>query len=209
MSDHSTTCRRISFPSDRTVRRASLGVVLAFALAVPALAGVKTGIAAFVRGDYATAAETLTPDAEAGDAEAQFYLGLMYASGLGVEQDYLKAIDWYRKAADQDMPQAQYQLGQLYESGEVFERDYETAAELYRAAAQWGYAPAQTNLGSLYQRGLGVERDFMQAYFWLTLAVKRGYPEARQIQQNVARSIPSSARREADEVVQQWKPKTR
>ena len=37
--------------------------------------------------------------AEAGDAEAQFILGGMYVTGVGVPQDTAEAVAWYRRAA--------------------------------------------------------------------------------------------------------------
>ena len=39
--------------------------------------------------------------AEAGDAEAQYYLGLAYSFGSGMPQDDVEAVRWYRLAADQ------------------------------------------------------------------------------------------------------------
>ena len=39
--------------------------------------------------------------AEAGDAAAQFRLGVHNATGRGVEQDVTEAVRWYRLAADQ------------------------------------------------------------------------------------------------------------
>ena len=39
--------------------------------------------------------------AEAGDASAQYNLGLMHAEGRGVPQDFAEAATWYRKAAEQ------------------------------------------------------------------------------------------------------------
>jgi len=45
--------------------------------------------------------ETLE-QAEAGDAEAQYSLGVMYAYGEGVPRDKTEAVKWYRKAADRN-----------------------------------------------------------------------------------------------------------
>ena len=45
--------------------------------------------------------ETLQKKAEAGDASAQFNLGLRYAQGRGVPYDEKEALKWYRKAAEQ------------------------------------------------------------------------------------------------------------
>ena len=38
--------------------------------------------------------------AEAGDAIAQYNLGVMYEKGQGVEQDFKEAVKWWQKAAD-------------------------------------------------------------------------------------------------------------
>ena len=43
----------------------------------------------------------LRASAEAGDAEAQFILGGMYVTGVGVPQDDVAAVAWYRRAAEQ------------------------------------------------------------------------------------------------------------
>ena len=70
-------------------------------LTAPAWAGFDEAVAAYQRGDYATAIRELRPLAEQGDADAQFNLGTMYGIGLGVPQDFAKAVKWYRKAAEQ------------------------------------------------------------------------------------------------------------
>ncbi len=58
-------------------------------------------MAAYQRGDYATAIRKFRPLAEQGNAEAQFNLGGMYRQGRGVPQDDAEAMKWYRKAAEQ------------------------------------------------------------------------------------------------------------
>ncbi|WP_425537018.1 tetratricopeptide repeat protein, partial [Klebsiella pneumoniae] len=45
--------------------------------------------------------------AEAGDAKAQLFVGLVYATGEGVKQNKQTAVEWYRKAADQGDATAQ------------------------------------------------------------------------------------------------------
>ena len=40
-------------------------------------------------------------EAEAGSAQAQYNLGLMYDNGEGVPEDDGEAVKWYRKAAEQ------------------------------------------------------------------------------------------------------------
>ena len=51
--------------------------------------------------------------AEAGDAESQVNLGVMYDTGRGVPQDDAEAVRWYRLAADQGDADAQFNFGFL------------------------------------------------------------------------------------------------
>ena len=59
-------------------------------------ADYEKGFAAYAAGDYATALQEFKKDAEQGDADAQFNLGVMYHNGRGVMQDYKEAVEWYR-----------------------------------------------------------------------------------------------------------------
>jgi len=72
------------------------------AIAGPANAGpLEDGLAAYQRGDYATALEIWIPLAGRGGAEAQYNLGVAYANGHGVPQDHPEAAWWWRMAAEQ------------------------------------------------------------------------------------------------------------
>ena len=53
--------------------------------------------------------------AEAGDAEAQYTIGLTY--DMGVPQDNAEAVRWYRLAASQGYAAAQFTLGLWYDHG--------------------------------------------------------------------------------------------
>ncbi|MNY77232.1 Sel1 repeat protein [compost metagenome] len=55
--------------------------------------------------------------AEQGNANAQFNLGLRYASGVGVAKDLHKAAYWYRQAASQGHQAARKKLEALASSG--------------------------------------------------------------------------------------------
>ncbi len=61
-------------------------------------------MAAYHRGDYATALREWRPLAEQGSAIAQNNLGLMYSEGLGVPKDYAQAHKWYNLAASRCPP---------------------------------------------------------------------------------------------------------
>ncbi len=80
-------------------------------------------MAAYQRGDYATAIRELRLLCEQGNANAQFSLGAMYRNGLGVTQDCAEAVGWWRKAAEQGNAKAQYNLGFMYSSGKGVPQD--------------------------------------------------------------------------------------
>ena len=69
------------------------------------------------RGDNATALKTFQSLAAQGNAEAQNYIGQLYAHGQGVPQDYVQAREWYEKAAAQGHALAQNNLAELYYAG--------------------------------------------------------------------------------------------
>ncbi len=102
-----------------------LAVVLALliGLAVPACTEFQDGFAAYNRHDYATALQELKPLAEQGDSDAQFILGQMYYSGMGVPPHLAEAVTWYRKAAEQGHGLAQFKLGLMYDVGEGVPKD--------------------------------------------------------------------------------------
>ena len=80
--------------------------------------------------------------ANAGDADAQTELALMYANGEGVPQDYGQAVAWYRKAAEQGHAAAQFNLGFAYSNGQGVPQDYAQAVAWTRKALEQGYAVA-------------------------------------------------------------------
>ena len=69
------------------MRRILAGVVLSLMLTGGVAAGpYEDALAAYDRGDYATALRLMRPLAEQGNARAQFNLGVMYTKGQGVPQ---------------------------------------------------------------------------------------------------------------------------
>ena len=61
------------------MKRVVLTVAILLGLAAPAWAGFAEGVAAHLRGDYATALREFRPLAEQGNAKAQLALGIMYS----------------------------------------------------------------------------------------------------------------------------------
>jgi hypothetical protein len=145
-------------------------LILCACLALPAQAGFEDGLAAYKRGDYATALKEWQPLAEAGNADAQYNLGLMYYNGRGVPQDHREAVKWYRLAAEQGYALAQYNLGVMYVNGRGVPQDDKESVKWFRLAAEQGYALAQNNLGVMYVNGRGVPQDKVLAYALFNLA---------------------------------------
>ncbi len=93
-------------------------------LAAPAWTGWDGAVAAYQRGDYATALRELLSRTKQGNADAQFSRGVMYDIGQGVPQDYAKDLRWYRKAAKQGDADAQSVLGFMYGEGQGLPQSY-------------------------------------------------------------------------------------
>src|SRR4051812_31596336 len=105
--------------------RVLLGAAAATLIATASLASpLDEGVQAAKSGDYQTALTLLTPLAEAGEPQAEFTLGVLYANGYGVAKDPAVAARWYRRAADKGLAEAQNNLGALYSNGEGVPHDH-------------------------------------------------------------------------------------
>jgi TPR repeat protein len=155
---------------------------LILCLAPPAWAGVEEGWRAYLRGDHSAAVAELRPLAEAGDAQAQYYMGTLSEHGAGVPTDYRAAAAWYEKAAGQGLAAAQFNLGLLYYHGAgagTVAQDIDRAAKLLLPAAKAGNAMAQHLVGRMYNEGRGLARDPAEALKWTRRAADRGVPGAQ------------------------------
>ncbi len=90
--------------------------ILAF-LASPALGEIEEGRDLMEQGRFEEAREAFWPAARSGNADAEELIGVMYALGLGVEQDYERAFEWYLRSAMKGHPGAQSGVGWYYEVG--------------------------------------------------------------------------------------------
>jgi len=166
-----------------------LAPVLLLCFPWPVLAELDKAFDAVHQKDYATAYQLFLEAAEAGNAEAQYNLGILIRSGQGTEKDPARAVSWFEKSATQGWADAQYQLGNMYEFGLSVPQSYQNAAALYQKAAEQGHASAQTNLAVLYANGQGVNQDIVLAYVWSNLAASQGIVEALQNREVVAQEM--------------------
>ncbi len=87
-------------------------------LATSALADIEDARDLMEEGRFEEAYDALWPAARSGNAEAEDLIGVMYALGLGVEQDHVRAFEWHLRAAMKGHPGAQSGVGQHYETGQ-------------------------------------------------------------------------------------------
>jgi len=108
---------------------------------------IEQGIAAFESELYERAFELLKSLSEAGDPDAQFYVGRMYSFGLGVDQQFERGLRTTFAAAQSGQPQAQRTMGYSYYKGIGVREDREEAVKWYGRAAEAGDPAAQRSMG--------------------------------------------------------------
>ena len=165
----------------RLPRTVTLLAFFLFALA-PAKANDADIASAFqhlVDGEFAKAHMIAEPLAETGDADALHFMGYLYETGAGVEQNIPRAIEFYKKASDQGQPDAQFSLGELSFSGIGVRQDPEVAAGWFRLAARQGHPRAALRLGLIYAQGLGVEKNARTALDFFESAGDAGDPDGQ------------------------------
>lgn len=73
------------------------------------------------------------------DPDCIFYLGLCYASGLGVKQDFVRARYYYESGANINEPRCLYNLSLYYKDGIGVEKSEALASSLYQKAIENGF----------------------------------------------------------------------
>ena len=125
-----------------------------------------------------TVLATMHSDAESGNAEAQYRLGVLYESpilglnslnysvnrnattvtvgefyditGINLNISGMTITNYFRQSSDQGYIPATYKLANRYINGLGVRQDYNKAMSLYKLAAETNYAEAQNKLGKIY-----------------------------------------------------------
>ena len=92
-----------------------------------AIASYRRGVAAYDKGDYATALREWKPLAQQGDANSQNNLGVLFLKGQGVPKNYEIAVVFFRLSAEQGNALAQTYLGGMYGLGQGVKQNWVTA----------------------------------------------------------------------------------
>jgi TPR repeat protein len=157
----------------------------------------------------------LQTKAEAGDAEAQFSLGLRYGSAVGTALDFVQAARWYTLAADQDHALAQFNLGVMFAQGQGVPQSDAKAAIWTRKAAEGGDAGGQYNLGMRCHRASvdplrhGAFESRIEAYKWLLLASVQGYADSLTARQRLTLTMTAAEVEEGNQRAASFVPRTK
>jgi len=166
-------------------------------------ADVNEGLRAYKNRDYAAAARHFTADAEKGNREARFWIGVLYMNGLGVPKNCSAAMTWFLKSADQAYVPAQSLLADLYESGKCAEKDEQAAGKWLRKAAEGGNADDQYELACKLFSSPG--SDASELLDWFRRAAEQGHLGA-QSALGVLLDIPHSKKfKEQPEEAAKWR----
>ena len=131
------------------------------------------GSISFYHENYLEAKKFLSKASEAGDANAQYYLGIMYLNGYGVPINYQEAARLFILGAQKNHAGAQIALGVLLIEGIGVPQNFKRAAVLLTLAAKQDNRDAQAILGWIYKYGVGVTENKIIAYaLWNYVAAK-------------------------------------
>ena len=144
-----------------------------------AQASLSKGLDAAQAGDFIAAYELWLPRAKQGDANAQFYLGLLHSRQLIDQASQEQSVKWYLLAANNDHINAQFSLGIKYDKGVGVEQSATEAFSWYFKAANDGHPEAQFNVANMYRDGRGVEHSNEQAATWYKASSINNIPQAQ------------------------------
>ena len=166
-------------------------------------ASVQQGVDAASRNDYASAVKLWQGPAAAGDADAQFNLGMAYKNGLGVTADLARAEELFRKAATQGHVDAGDQYGLL-----LFQTSRRREALPWlETAADHGEERAQYVLGTAHYNGDFVPKDWITAYALMSSASGQGLLQAKSSLAMMDQTIPLEQRQQGIQLAQEMQRK--
>lgn len=144
------------------------------------------------KGGCPEAKATIIHMAKEGNAEAQWYAGIIFRDGLGNEKNIEKAIKWLRKAAEQSHFEARYDLGTLLvnekkqDEQEAFWRLFKAiknghpkALEFICSKADEGNVIAKFYLGLCCCYGVGMKKNKNRAIILFREGAEQGYANAQ------------------------------
>ena len=150
-------------------------------LSTTALADLSDALTAFKISRYEQAFAEFSYLADEGDATAYYYLGKMYAQGLGVPKDDTMAVEYYKKAESAYNIDAAYELAQILLSNATSADtpEFETGLRYLKRAAYAGQADALFELGEMFSQGKNVEQNYQNSFGYYLMSSLRGHAAAQ------------------------------
>ncbi|CAG8437659.1 10519_t:CDS:1 [Ambispora gerdemannii] len=111
--------------------------------------------------------------ADTGNSYGQYFVGVCFKKGIGINIDWQKAYEFFNVSARQRNPAACYKLGSGYDRVQVPKQKKNCRLKaflLYIEAANAGHVMAKILTGLCCELNWGVERDIHQAIRWLLQA---------------------------------------
>lgn len=122
--------------------------------------------------------EKLKKDAEAGNPEAQFLMGVYFRDEIG---DKATGFGWIQKSALSGFADAENELGVCLSQGIGCPPNAMEAAKYWISSVKKGNEDAMVHLAVAFLKGNGVAPNREKAVQLLTMAVKKGNEQAQEI----------------------------
>ncbi|TVU15604.1 hypothetical protein EJB05_39134, partial [Eragrostis curvula] len=174
------------------------------------------------------------PAASAGNARAQYNLGLCLQNGRGVKRNQKEAAKWYLRAAEGGNIRAMYNLSLCYNFGEGLPQDPMRAKKWLQLAADYGHKKALFECGIKYcavgnppqtcaKQYIGIANssteaisnsftmmagDKIKSLMYLELATRRGESAAAHMRDVMVESLSVANAQRALSDADKWKPKS-
>lgn len=163
------------------MRAVVLASILLLGAAAPALAQAQQPP------DAAAQYRDVRTRAEAGDAEAQWNLGMMLLNGRGVARDETQAFTWVKRAADAGYENGMISTAVMLAMGQGTAKDEAQARDWYRRAAETHRsAHALRGYAGMLIMGQGGPQDAERGLAYLELAGEGGDENALRILEVIA-----------------------
>lgn len=121
--------------------------------------------------------------ARSGNAEAQYFLGILYRDGSGGRvKDPAKSHAWMLEAGKRGHPRGAFEAGQNYffgQNGQV--KNQLEGFKWFLKSAEAGHPPAQFNVAMIYFEGKLVKQDVGKFLYWMQKAADGGDAKAKQV----------------------------
>ena len=113
-----------------------------------------------------------------GDMQARMILGMLYAEGIGCEQNVAHGLSLLDSSAAHGNAEAYKRMGDIFLVGELVEPSTEKAIECYKAAASLGMTNAYEVMGDIFYKGELTKRDVSKAIELYEMGAKEGHSAA-------------------------------